>query len=84
MVIQQVSGRVVYQRYAQLIADLGLDETLLGLGQLVLGFQNKEYLLGAQLVFALVGTKSVAGKTGGDFCRFHRKLGLLERVHSFR
>src|SRR2546429_2662513 len=37
--------------------------------------------LGAQLVLAFVGAKSVNRKALGHFCRFHGKFGFLEGVN---
>ena len=82
MVIEQVSGGVIECRNGQLIIDLRLNETQLGLGQLVLGVQNEEYCLCAQFVLALVGMERFLSQVPGDFGSFHGEFGLLESMHS--
>src|SRR6059058_1463704 len=80
MVVEQVAGGMIYRGDSQLEVDLGLNEVLLGLGQLVLGVQNEEYRLCAQFVLALVGMKRFLSQVPGDFGSFHGEFGLLERV----
>lgn len=81
MMVEQVAGGVVELCNGQLIIDLGQDETLLRLGQLVLGIQNEKYGFDAQFVFALVSVKRVNREVPSDFCCLHREFGLLERVN---
>jgi hypothetical protein len=80
MVVEEVAGGVIESGDGQLEIDLGLNETQLGQGQLVLSIENEEHRLGAQFVFALVGVQSFASKVFGDFGSFHGEFGLLERV----
>lgn len=81
MVVEQIASGMVELRHGQLVIDLGLNETLLGLGQLVLRVQNEENRLGTEFVFALVGMERFFCQVLGDFGSFHGEFGLFERMH---
>ena len=81
VVVQQIPGGVIELRHSHLEIDLGLNEIQLRLGQPRLRVQNEKHRLGAQLVLAFVGAKSVNRKALGHFCRFHGKFGFLEGVN---
>ena len=81
MMVEKIASGMVELRHGQLVIDFGLNETLLGLGQLDLGVQNEEYRLGTEFIFALVGMKCVNREIPCDFCGFHRELGLFKSMH---
>src|SRR5690242_21947360 len=81
MVVEQIAGGMVELRHGQLVIDLGCNETLLGLGQLVLGIQEEKYGFGSQFVFALVSMKRVSCKVPGDSGGFHGEFSLFESMN---